>query len=142
MWRRSTRLVAPGGRWITLASFRQLLNVDPGFKTLRIPPPSTSAPRSKYTSDAAFGDLMSRSLEAIRGIPGVSGAGATSMIPLHGDVSDSAIFAEGYQMNPGVYSFASAFGCTPGRYANPRLALVRVRYFDERDKEGSPRLVS
>ena len=130
------------GAGLLLASFRQLLNVDPGFRTQGILTAATSAPRSKYTSDAAFNGLMDRSLEAIRGIPGVSGAGATSMIPLHGDISDSAIFAENYQMKPGE-SIVSPLHLvvTPGYMQTMNMALVRGRYFDERDKQGSPRVV-
>ena len=39
------------GAGLLLASFRQLLNVDPGFKTVGVLTASTSAPRAKYSDD-------------------------------------------------------------------------------------------
>jgi predicted permease len=130
------------GAGLLLASFRRLLNVDPGFKTQGVLTASTSAPRSKYGEDVELRGLMNRSLEAIRAIPGVSAAGATTMIPLNGDVSDSVIFAEGYQMKPGE-SIVSPLRLvvTPGYMEAMSVALVRGRYFDDRDKAGSPRSV-
>jgi len=44
---------------------------------------------------------MDRALEAIRTVPGVTAAGATTTIPWGGNHSDSVIFAEGYIMQPG-----------------------------------------
>lgn len=130
------------GAGLLLASFRQLLNLDPGFKTTGILTASTNAPRSRYAGDVELRALMNRSLEAIRQIPGVTGAGATTMIPLSNDRSDGVIFAEGYQRKPGE-SVVSPLRLvvTPGYMQALNMALVRGRYFDERDTENSPRVV-
>ncbi len=130
------------GAGLLLASFRKLLNVDPGFRTQGILTASTVAPRSKYSSDPQLRNLMDRSLEAIRAIPGVTAAGATTMIPLTGDISDSVIFAEGYQMKPGE-SIVSPLRevITPGYMQTMGMTLLRGRFFDERDREGAPRTV-
>ncbi len=130
------------GAGLLLASFRQLLNLDPGFKTAGILTASTNAPRSRYPGEVELRALMNRSLEAIRQIPGVTGAGATTMIPLSNDRSDGVIFAEGYQRKPGE-SVVSPLRLvvTPGYLQAMDMTLVRGRYFDERDTENSPRVV-
>jgi predicted permease len=130
------------GAGLLLASFRQLLYVDPGFRTDGILTASLSAPRSKYSGDAELRALMNRSLEAIREIPGVTGVGATTTIPLNGDFSDGVIFAEGYQMKPGE-SIISPLRVvvTPGYMQTMGMGLVSGRYFDQRDREASPRVV-
>jgi predicted permease len=130
------------GAGLLLASFRQLLNLDPGFKTEGVLTASLSAPRSKYSGDVELRVLMNRSLEAIREIPGVTGVGATTTIPLNGDFSDGVIFAEGYQMKPGESVISPLHvTVTPGYMQTMGMALVGGRYFDERDREGSPRVV-
>ena len=130
------------GAGLLLASFRQLLNLDPGFKTEGVLTASLSAPRSKYSGDVELRALMNRSLEAIREIPGVTSVGATTTIPLNGDFSDGVIFAEGYQMKP-AESIISPLHMvvTPGYMQTMGIALVRGRYFDERDRDGAPRVV-
>ena len=86
---------------MTLASFRQLLHVDPGFDVKGVVTAATSVPQSMYRKDSDASTLMDRALTAIRAIPGVTAAGATTTVPWSGDHSDSVILAEGYVMKPG-----------------------------------------
>ncbi len=89
------------GAGLVLASFRQLLHVDPGFDVKGVVTAATSVPQSLYPKDSDVNSLMDRTLAAIRGIPGVTAAGATTTIPWGGNHSDSVILAEGYIMKPG-----------------------------------------
>ena len=82
------------GAGLVLASFRQLLHVDPGFDVKGVVTAATGAPQSLYPKDADVSALMDRSLAAIRALPGVAAAGATSTIPWGGDHSDSVILAK------------------------------------------------
>lgn len=123
------------GAGLLLTSFRNLLHVDPGFRTEGVLTASLTAPRARYAEDPRLISLMDRSLEAIQQIPGVIAAGATSSIPFGGDYSDSVIFAEGYQTQPGE-SLVSPHSivCTPGYFAAMGIQLARGRFFDQRDK--------
>jgi len=130
------------GAGLLLASFRNLLNVNPGFRSEGVLTASTSAPRVRYDDDAKLIALMDRSLEAIRQVPGVKAVGATSSIPFGGDYSDSVILAEGYQMKPGE-SLVSPYqiDVTPGYFEAMGVQLVAGRTFEERDTADSQPVV-
>jgi predicted permease len=129
------------GAGLLLASFRRLLNVDPGFSTETVLTASTSAPRARYADEDSLRSLMSRSLAAIRNIPGVAAAGGTTTIPWSGDTSDGVIFPEGYAMKPGS-SIVSPLRLlvTPQYMEAMHLPLQRGRYFAESDNETRPRV--
>jgi predicted permease len=130
------------GAGLLLASFRQLLRVDPGFKNEGVVTASTNAPRVRYAGDPELRTLLLRSLESIRGIPGVIAAGVTTSIPLGGSYSDSVILAEGYAMQPGESLISPhQASVSPGYFEAMNIALVRGRYFDDRDNETAPRAV-
>jgi predicted permease len=86
--------------------------------------------------------FMNRALPAVRAIPGVALAGATTVIPLGGDHDDEVILAEGYQMKPGESIISPLnMDVTPGYFETMGIPMVRGRSFDERDNESAPRVV-
>ncbi len=126
------------GAGLLLVSFRQLLRVNPGFSTEGVLTASTTAPESRYPESSDVRTLMIRSLQAIRQIPGVAAAGATTSIPFSSNHSDSVIFAEGYQMKPGESVISPRqIIITPGYFQAMGIDLVRGRYFDDRDNDQS-----
>jgi len=130
------------GAGLLLASFRNLLHVDAGFRPNGVVSASVSLPSSRYAKDDVLRDFMNRALPAIRSLPGVSHAGATGAIPLGGNHNDSVILAEGYQMRPGE-SLISPLNIvvTPGYFEALGISMVRGRTFDERDSETAPRSI-
>ncbi|MGA2197334.1 MAG: FtsX-like permease family protein, partial [Bryobacteraceae bacterium] len=127
------------GAGLVLASFRQLLRVDPGFDVKGVVTASTSVPQSLYPKDADVRALMDRMLDAIRAIPGVTAAGATTTIPWGGNHSDSVILAEGYVMKPGESLISpEQVTVTPGYFEAMHIAMVAGRPFDARDGESAP----
>ena len=127
------------GAGLILASFRQLLQVYPGFDVKGVVTAATSVPQSLYAKDADARALMDRALAAIRAIPGVTAAGATTTIPWGGDHSDSVILAEGYQMKPGESLISpEQVTVTPGYFEAMRIAMLAGRSFDDRDQESAP----
>ena len=126
------------GAGLLLASFRQLLDVDPGFQPKGVVTASMALPRSKYADDESRRAFMNRVLPAIRQIPGVLSAGATEAIPLGNSHSDSVILAEGYQMKPGESLISPlSIGVTPGYFETLRIPVLRGRSFDDRDTENA-----
>lgn len=126
------------GAGLLLTSFRNLLNVDPGFTSERVLTVSTSAPWSRYTKDNAQRALMNRLLDAIRRTPGITSAGATIAIPFGSSNSDGVILAEGYTMKPGESMISPRrLSITPGYFETMKIALKRGRYFSDHDNESS-----
>jgi predicted permease len=130
------------GAGLLLASFRLLLQVDPGFHPDGVVSASVALPRAKYSKPEDLRGFMNRALPALRAIPGVSYAGATDAIPLGGNHDDSVILAEGYQMKPGE-SLISPLNITvtPGYFQALGISMIRGRAFNERDNETAPRVI-
>src|SRR5207244_12856590 len=77
------------GAGLLLASFRHLLTVDPGFKGEGVLTSSIVMAPPRYSGDGEMRQLMNRALGGLRAIPGVTGVGATTVIPLGGNHRDS-----------------------------------------------------
>jgi predicted permease len=130
------------GAGLLLASFRQLLKVDPGYRTDNIVTASLSAPNNKYNTDTERELLMHRSVEAVQGIPGIVSVGASTGVPLGGDYNNSVIMAAGYVMKQGESVISSIrLSVTPGYLETMGIALVRGRYFQDSDNAHSPLVV-
>jgi predicted permease len=127
------------GAGLVLASFRQLLLVDPGFSTQGVMTAATNVPESLYPKEQDVNGLVERLLTSFRAIPGVSAAGATTIIPWGGDHSDSVILAEGYAMKPGESLISpEQVAVTPGYFDAMHIQIVAGRAFDDRDRDKGP----
>ena len=127
------------GSGLLIASFRNLLAVNPGFESNGVITAGVVIPRTSYPEVSDVRAFTDRALTTIRNVPGVVNAGATTIIPLGGNHSDSVILAEGYQMRPGE-SLVSPMQVTvtPGYFEAMSTPLVRGRFFTESDNETSP----
>ena len=127
------------GTGLLLASFRHLLAVDPGFTRGGVLTASMTVPSSKYPSGVELRELVSRSLEAIRSLPGVASAGVTTRIPFGGDYDDSIILAEGYINKPGESVISPRrLAVTPGYFETMKIGLIEGRYFEPRRHRERP----
>src|SRR5439155_23057743 len=130
------------GAGLLLASFRHLLTVDPGFKGEGVLTSSIVMAPPRYSGDGEMRQLMSRALGGLGAIPGVTGVGATTVIPLGGNHSDSVILAEGYVMKPGESLISPMHvRITPGYFEAIGATLKRGRFFNESDSEKGPRAI-
>jgi predicted permease len=126
------------GSGLLLASFRRVLQVDPGFHAERVLTASVSLPRSRYADEAALRAFTDEALRRVRALPGVATAGATDTIPFGGNHNDSVILAEGYQMKPGESVISpSAVDATPGYFETMGIPLHRGRTFQDSDTGGT-----
>ena len=130
------------GTGLLVASFRQVLAIDPGFDPKQVLTASLRLPAERYKGDPELVAFADEALRRVRAIPGVKHAGVTSSIPLGRDHSDSVILAEGYQMKPGESVLSpTRIEVSAGYFEAMRIPLRRGRYFDERDRADSPRVV-
>ncbi len=130
------------GTGLLLASFREVLAVDPGFDPKQVLTASLRLPAERYAGDPELVAFTDEALRRVRAIPGVTRAGVTSAIPLGGDHSDSVILAEGHQMQPGESVVSpTRIAVSDGYFETMRIPLRRGRYFEARDRADSPRVV-
>jgi putative ABC transport system permease protein len=101
-----------------------------------------SLPTSAYATDPERIAFMNRLLDAIRAIPGVTQAGATSSIPFGTSHSDSVAWPEGWTPLPGQ-SFVSPdqIRVSPGYFEAMGIPVVAGRTFDGSEIEGTERAV-
>ncbi|MGD8895715.1 MAG: ABC transporter permease [Acidobacteriota bacterium] len=135
-------LVLLVGAGLLLASFRELLAIDPGFEPQGVLTGSVSLPDSRYPEDADLRAFARDCLEPLRALPGVEAAGLTSHIPFGFGFSDSVIFAEGYVMRPGESVISpTQQSVSPGYFEAMGMRILEGRPFDARDVESSRRVV-
>ncbi len=131
-------LVLLMGAGLLLASFRQVLAVNPGFVATQVMTGSLALPRARYPGEAERRTFMDRALARVRALPGVLAAGATDSIPLGDRNSDSVILAEDYVMTPGESLISpTSVVVTPGYFEAMGIPLREGRRFEEQDREGS-----
>jgi len=130
------------GAGLLLASFRAVMQLDLGFTPGPVTTASVTLPGSAYGAPAARVTFAQRALAAIRGIPGVTHAGATTGLPFGGNVNNNVIMAEGYVMKPGESLLAPASTIASDGYFNAmNIAIVKGRAFDTRDASTAPGVV-
>ncbi len=132
-------LVLLVGSGLMLASFQQVVSIDPGFRQASsVLTGSISLPRTRYPEPADWRSFFERALERVRALPGVSAAGVTTSIPLGSSFNDSVILAEGYEIPAGESLVSpSQSVVSPGYFEAMGIDLIEGRYFDRRDQRNS-----
>ncbi|HMF94080.1 MAG TPA: ADOP family duplicated permease [Vicinamibacterales bacterium] len=126
------------GAGLLVASFREILAVDPGFSSDGVITVATSLPEAKYAGQTEQRTFVNRFLEAVRTLPGIVSAGVTSSLPFDGDYNSSAVLPDGYVMQRDEVVIARMLRITPGYLEAMKIALVKGRFFDSRDTEAGP----
>lgn len=131
-------LMLLAGAGLLLASFRRVLEVDPGFVHEQVLTASVALPHARYADDDSAWAFIDEALRRVRALPGVVSAGATDTIPFGGQHSDSVILAEGYPMKPGESLISpNRVDVSPGYFEAMGVRLVRGRFFEESDEAAS-----
>ncbi len=122
------------GAGLLLASFRAVMHLDFGFEPANVATATVNLPATSYAKPASLVTFEQRALGAIRALPGVAAAGATTILPFSGDMDNNVILAEGYVMKPGESLLAPTSGVvTEGYFESMSVPLVSGRFFDARD---------
>ena len=130
------------GAGLLLASFRQLLRIDPGFMAAQVLTGRVAPLEARYPNDAALRSYTDRALGRIRTLPGVAAAGVSSFLPFGWDGSSSVIMPEGHLMTPGESVVSpNQLYVTPGYLEALRVPLVRGRLFTDSDAPPAPAVV-
>lgn len=125
------------GAGLLLASFRNVLKIDPGFTPGGVITGAINLPGTAYKPDQLV-PFADRLLTSLRALPGVEAAAIADTVPMSGDRSDSVILAENYQMKPGE-SLVSPTEVTvsDGYFEAMKISLVKGRVFNSGDTSTS-----
>ena len=126
------------GAGLLLKSFARLQQVDPGFDPSNVLTFNLALPQTRYPSDTAQAAFFEQVLPAIARIPGVTGAGATTVMPFGGNWATGSFEIEGYQPpedQPGPWGDIRIV--TPSFFETLRIPLLRGRYLTDQDREGT-----
>lgn len=130
------------GSALLYVSLRNVLAVDPGFRTGDVITGFMSLSGPRYADGDAARAFLRRALESIRELPGVVAAGATTIVPMSGSVQTGVVIADGYVPAPGESPVAALRSLvTPGYFEAVGTPLLRGRYFDAHDEDSTSRSV-
>jgi putative ABC transport system permease protein len=128
------------GAGLLVRSFRQLTQVDPGFDPHGTLVMQLVLSGPKYDSSSqqlAFYDQLTG---RIKGLPGVSGAGLTVVVPLVGTGYTSDFVVAGRPAGE-YYTEITHRSASPDYFTVMRVPLRRGRTFTAADRKGSPPVV-
>ena len=126
------------GAGLMVQSFVRLQSVPAGFNAARVLTMELSLPDTRYSSPDRWAAFYEQLLQRIRALPGVQSAGATTQLPLSGDVGNTAIQIEGRPpLAPGELQTADWITATPGYFAAMQIPLQAGRLFTEQDRPDS-----
>ena len=130
------------GAGLLFASFQQVLAIDPGFNPEHVLTASVSLPASRYEDGDALQRFADDALRALRMLPSVEVVGATTIIPMSGNLNQNVMLPEGLQLEPGA-SLTAAYSSvvTPGYFESMQVRLIGGRLFDERDATDAVRAI-
>ena len=123
-------------------SFRRLMTVDPGFQADGAVAMSIELPPGRYSDDRVSG-FYAELIERVRGVPGITAAGATSTNPFRQSGFSNNVTPEerAAEAPPSGLVQAGWRSVTPGFFEAMRIPLLRGRAFGPGDRDGAERVV-
>jgi len=126
------------GAGLLLRSFANAAQQSPGFASDHVLTAHLTLPAAKYPDAAARARALRAILEAVRALPGVEAAGATSRLPFSGTNAGIVFLIEG-RANGDDLPHAAWRGVDENFFAALRIPLLRGRTFTLADWDASTR---
>ena len=124
---------------LLLRSVQRLLAIDPGFDAAHVLTMQVQASGRRFDDDGTTHRFFADALDAVRVLPGVSGAAFTTQLPLSGDLD---MYGVQLEANPDDRSdddhSAFRYAVSPGYFQTMRIPLRRGRLLSERDTSSAP----
>lgn len=132
------------GAGLLTRSFRELMRVDPGFRTESLVSATIAPPAFRIHGDASRRLFYEQLLERIDALPGVRTAAITSRLPF-GERNYGSVFRMEGRPNPaqtGDWPWADIGATVSPDYIRAMgVRLIRGRAFTAADRPGAPRVV-
>ena len=132
-------LLLVAGAGLLIRSFEQILKVDPGFRAENVLTMRISLPDATYSKPEQIRAFYTSLLERVQRLPGVQYAGATSGLPLSGQGGSGTTTIDTQSVAPENRTpEADRRTATPDYFKAMSIPLVRGRYFEAHDTDGTP----
>ena len=129
------------GAGLLITSFARLSRVDPGFDQSHLLTFNVGLPQARYPNDTLRRAFFARAIPALAALPGVTSAGATSVMPFSNNGGTASFNVEGYLPGPnGNMPWGDIRVVTPGFIETLRAPLKAGRTFTSGDDAASPRV--
>jgi putative ABC transport system permease protein len=127
------------GAGLLLRSLDRLFAVSPGIRPVQVLTMQIVDAGSPNRTDAERLVYYEQVVNAVRSVPGVTGAALTSQLPLSGDFDAYGyVFAAFPQQQPGENGAANRYSVTPEYFGVMGVPLVRGRLLDATDRADAP----
>src|SRR5262245_10495478 len=134
-------LVLLVGAGLMTRSFAQLMRVSPGFEPANLLAVQVYLPQAKYKTPGDRVRFYSEAIHRIQSHPGVTAVAGVSALPMYPVGIDFALpFTIEGRPAPtnGEEPRADIRMATPGYFETLKMALIRGRFIDDRDRAGMP----
>ncbi|HEY6328304.1 MAG TPA: ABC transporter permease [Blastocatellia bacterium] len=126
------------GTGLLIRSLVLLTRVNPGFDPKNVLSVNLSLSPVAYANPGKIRNFYKELLQKTNGIPGVTAASASALVPLDGDDDETPFYVNGRPVPPiNELPMAMTYITTPGYIDAMHVPLLEGRYFDDRDTEHS-----
>jgi len=130
------------GAGLLVRSFVRLVNVPPGFNPQGVISMQVDADTAKYAKPGQVIQFYESLAQRVRSLPGVSGQGTVSALPLTPAVGWGFVYIEGYVPPKNQPELQVDYRLASGDYfGTMQIPLVQGRLFSTEDTEKSPPMV-
>lgn len=127
---------------LLVRSFERLQQENPGFSPGGVITARLDLPAAKYDQPAKRTAFVDATLARLRGLPGVSSAGFTNVLPFSGNSSSGSYESPDIVVPPGASRpHGNERVVAPGFFQAMGLTLLRGRLLTDADAEGTQRVV-
>ena len=128
------------GAGLLVRSFRELMDVDPGFDPGGVLATQIALSGTKYDSATQQRHFFETLIERVKALPGVEGAAVTTVPPLAGTGYTSDFVVAGRPAGE-YYTEITHRSITPEYFRVMHVRLLRGRIFSAADKQGAPPVI-
>ena len=123
------------GAALFLQSFRNLLNVNPGFRAENVLMARLSLPETKYKDKAQVESFYNQVRAGVSSVPGVEAVELCEVIPFSGGGGGGPFTVEGFEHQQSKVAWLRS--TTPGYFAAMGMTVLKGRAFQSTDTDKS-----
>lgn len=130
------------GAGLLIKSFRQLLEVNPGFNSSGVLTAAVALPGATYREEARQSAFFEQALNRISTLPGVAAVAVVDPVPMGGSVAMNRFTIEGQPGTvTGERAVTNSRTISADYFNTMRIPLVRGRTLSEHDRPDSPKVM-